>query len=337
MHSQKPPMQPQGPPQQMQGLSMQSQGPPRPGQGIPGQTQGPPRQDQGPPRQAPGSPMLAQRALGQPQGPPRPPSGAPGQVPPRQPQGLSAQTQGLSAQTQGPPRPTQGPPAAQSQGPLRQMQGSPPQTQGPSKSVQGPLAQTQGPPRLTQGPPTQTQGPPRQTQGLPPQNQGPPRPSLDPRPGPALGQGPLRQATIPKRKAEDSVKKENKPIKQVEVECVAPYDEADWVSLGRVADGARPDEVQYASMLSPPHHLTSLFRLAPAAQKGLAATERNTLVFMVLEGEITVVLNTSQFVVSRGDSFFVPPHNSYNLLNMSGTKAELFLVQYRHQGELQGS
>ena len=136
-----------------------------------------------------------------------------------------------------------------------------------------------------------------------------------------------------------------------------------------------------------------MFRLAASAQKGLAATEQNTLVclfvcffvlcqailfhylphclfvlslwplfipsytwhqivpflyivfpsqvFMVMEGEVTVVLNTTQFLVgnlfifmvvsllsffilsakvSRGDSFFVPPHNTYNLLNLSSTQ-----------------
>jgi hypothetical protein len=51
--------------------------------------------------------------------------------------------------------------------------------------------------------------------------------------------------------------------------------------------------VQYAALLSPPQHRTSLLRLQPAAQKGLAATETNTLVFMVLEGEVTVLLNTT--------------------------------------------
>ena len=84
--------------------------------------------------------------------------------------------------------------------------------------------------------------------------------------------------------------------------------------------------MQYAALLSPPQHRTSLLRLQPAAQKGLAATETNTLVFMVLEGEVTVVLNTTQFLVTRGDSFFVPPHNSYNLLNLSAATAELFLL-----------
>lgn len=134
---------------------------------------------------------------------------------------------------------------------------------------------------------------------------------------------------MPKQEAGGPVKTEG-GVRQEEVECVAPYEEADWLPLAR--DAARPSSVQYASLLSPPHHKTSLLRLEPAAQKGLAATESNTLLFMVLEGEVTVVLNTSQFLVGRGDSFFVPPNNSYNLLNLSGTRAELFLVQYRHQG-----
>ena len=112
---------------------------------------------------------------------------------------------------------------------------------------------------------------------------------------------------------------------------MAPYDELDWADIGRTKEGARADSVQYAALLTPPHHRTSLIRLAASAQKGLAATEQNTLVFMVMEGEVTVVLNTTQFLVSRGDSFFVPPHNTYNLLNLSASQAELYLVQYRHQ------
>ena len=160
-------------------------------------------------------------------------------------------------------------------------------------------ARPPGPPRAPQAPIKQEKRPP----GPPAGAQGPPRPPV----------------------------KQERGVVQEEVECVAPYEEVEWVGLGRREEGAPSSSVQYAHLLRPPSHLTSLLRLQPAAQKGLAATEANTIVFMVMEGEVTVVLNTTQFLVTRGDSFFVPPHNTYNLLNLSSARAELYLVQYRHQ------
>ena len=118
-----------------------------------------------------------------------------------------------------------------------------------------------------------------------------------------------------------------KEVKQVEVECVAPYDEQKWVNIGKEKDGMKPQDVQYAQALKLPYHLGN-------STKGISATKKNTKVFVVMQGEVTVVLNTSQFVVGRGDSFFVPPHNTYNILNMKAREAELFLVQYKYEGSL---
>ena len=121
---------------------------------------------------------------------------------------------------------------------------------------------------------------------------------------------------------------------QVEVECVAPYDELRWTNIGKEEDGMKPQDVQYAQALRPPYHLASTLRLAGNSSKGISATNKNTFVFVVMKGELTIVLNTSQFVVRRGDSFFVPPHNTYNILNMKSGDAELFLVQYKYEGSL---
>jgi len=277
---------------------------------------------------------------------------------------LSAQSQGL-ARTQGPQMPNQGPSlSAQSQG-LTRAQGPSMLSQGPSLSTQsqglargqGPSAssqgtslsaqsqglhRTQGPSIPGQGSLMQSMGPATSVQGTSLSSQTSNRPTSqdstvkDLAGRPTYAPAPTRQTTIPKNKTAEFVKKEAKDIMQVEVECVAPYEDADWIPLGRTKDGVRPEEVQYATMLSPPHHKTSFLRLSPAAQKGLAATDKNTLLFLVTEGEVTVILSASQFVVSRGDSFFVPPHNTYNLMNFSSVRAELFLVQYRHQGSFQG-
>ena len=68
--------------------------------------------------------------------------------------------------------------------------------------------------------------------------------------------------------------------------------------------------------------------------QGLSATDKNTMVFVVREGTVTVLINTTEFIATRGDSFFVPPHNTYNLLNKSQQKAELFIVQYKYDGSI---
>jgi len=254
---------------------------------------------------------------------------------------LSAQSQGLT-RAQGPSMLSQGPSlSTQSQG-LARAQGPSATSQGPSLSAQSQgLHRTQGPSIPGQGSLMQSMGTPTSVQGSSLSSQSSNRPSQDSTVKdlagrPTYAPAPTRQTSIPKNKTAEFVKKEAKDIMQVEVECVAPYEDADWIPLGRTKDGVRPEEVQYATMLSPPHHKTSFLRLSPAAQKGLAATDKNTLLFLVTEGEVTVILSASQFVVSRGDSFFVPPQNTYNLMNFSSVRAELFLVQYRHQGSFQG-
>ena len=87
-----------------------------------------------------------------------------------------------------------------------------------------------------------------------------------------------------------------------------------------------PDAVQYARALRPPYHLLSFlrylqqlqlyfsrwhfffgFRIKGHSTKGMSCTDKNTMVFVVLEGEITVILHTTQFNAKKGDSFYIPP------------------------------
>ena len=56
--------------------------------------------------------------------------------------------------------------------------------------------------------------------------------------------------------------------------------------------------------------------------------------FVVLEGEITVVLHTTQFNAKKGDSFYIPPKNYYNLINQNAREAELSLIQFQYDGPL---
>ena len=50
-----------------------------------------------------------------------------------------------------------------------------------------------------------------------------------------------------------------------------------------------------------------LFRIKGHSTKGMSCTDKNTMVFVVLEGEITVILHTTQFNAKKGDSFYIPP------------------------------
>lgn len=57
-------------------------------------------------------------------------------------------------------------------------------------------------------------------------------------------------------------------------------------------------------------------------------------VFVVLEGEITVVIHNTNFNAKKGDSFYIPPKNYYNLINNKAREAELSLLQYQYSGPL---
>lgn len=122
--------------------------------------------------------------------------------------------------------------------------------------------------------------------------------------------------------------------REVVVECFAPYDDHRWVNIGKERDGMTPDAVQYARALRPPYHLLSFLRIKGHSTKGMSCTDKNTMVFVCLEGEITVILHTTQFNAKKGDSFYIPPKNYYNLINQKAREAELSLVQFQYDGPL---
>lgn len=122
--------------------------------------------------------------------------------------------------------------------------------------------------------------------------------------------------------------------REVVVECFAPYDDHRWVNIGKQRDGMAPDAVQYARALRPPYHLLSFLRVKGHSTKGMSCTDKNTMVFVVLEGEITVVLHTTQFNAKKGDSFYIPPKNYYDLINNKAREAELSLIQFQYDGPL---
>ena len=140
--------------------------------------------------------------------------------------------------------------------------------------------------------------------------------------------------------------------REVVVECFAPYDDHRWVNIGKEKNGSAPDAVQYARALRPPYQLLSFLRIKGNCAKGMGCSNKNTMVisnilyvmyifdsissqvFVVLEGEITVVIHTTEFVAKKGDSFYIPPKNYYNLINKTPKLAELSLLQYQYSGPL---
>merc|ERR1712117_865139 len=122
--------------------------------------------------------------------------------------------------------------------------------------------------------------------------------------------------------------------REVVVECFAPYDDHRWVNIGKEKNGMAPDAVQYARALRPPYQLLSFLRIKGHSTKGMSCTDKNTMVFVVLEGEITVILHTTQFNAKKGDSFYIPPKNYYNLINQKAREAELSLIQFQYDGPL---
>jgi len=42
-----------------------------------------------------------------------------------------------------------------------------------------------------------------------------------------------------------------------------------------------------------------------------------------------VILHTTQFNAKKGDSFYIPPKNYYNLINQKAREAELSLIQFQ--------
>ena len=123
--------------------------------------------------------------------------------------------------------------------------------------------------------------------------------------------------------------------REVIVECLAPCEDLQWFNVsGDKSVKQEPGAVQYARALRPPFHLQSFLQMKGRSAKGFSCTGRNTMVFVVMEGEVTVTIHTTEFVARKGDSFYIPPKNSYNLVNSSVGDCKLSIIQYQYEGSL---
>ena len=112
--------------------------------------------------------------------------------------------------------------------------------------------------------------------------------------------------------------------------CWLRETERKWTSIGRDSDGMAEVYVQQSLALRPPYHITSYIRLEPNSNKGITNTGLCTLVFLVLEGEVNVVIDSTFLTVRKGDNFYVPAETTYSLMNLSEERVELYLVQYKY-------
>jgi len=150
-----------------------------------------------------------------------------------------------------------------------------------------------------------------------------------------MNRNPLKRSRSPSFDSnQDPLDTKSEAGKEVAVQCIAPYNENQWKPIGKTRDGMEPESVLYTAALRPPHHLVSFIRLQPQSTKGLSLTGNNTMVFVVTEGEVVVFIHTTQFMARAGDSFYVPPNNTYNIINVGHDMAELSITQYRLQEPL---
>ena len=118
-------------------------------------------------------------------------------------------------------------------------------------------------------------------------------------------------------------------VREVSVECFKAYTDNVWTNIGQAAEDQ--GTVQQCQALRPPHHVTGYVRLAPSTSKGTTHPHSNTSIFVVLQGEVSVEINDNQFKTTKGDTFYVPSNASYNIINSSRGRAELFVVQYKNK------
>ncbi|KJE94697.1 hypothetical protein, variant [Capsaspora owczarzaki ATCC 30864] len=67
--------------------------------------------------------------------------------------------------------------------------------------------------------------------------------------------------------------------------------------------------------------------LTPLALKQNQNVGKNTLLFFVVFGQLSVQIHGSSFIVSDGSFFYVPPNNQYELRNLLDGHCKLFFVQ----------
>merc|ERR1712025_1226653 len=96
------------------------------------------------------------------------------------------------------------------------------------------------------------------------------------------------------------ISRQDQVMRQVDVQCVAPYKDNSWHNIGRTGEGI----VLYCQVLRPPAHLASFIKLQGRGTKGITDTDSNTLVFVVTQGQVTVVINSEQFVARETRSMF---------------------------------
>eukprot|EP00002_Diphylleia_rotans_P002229 TRINITY_DN11398_c0_g1_i1.p1 TRINITY_DN11398_c0_g1~~TRINITY_DN11398_c0_g1_i1.p1 ORF type:complete len:975 (+),score=187.96 TRINITY_DN11398_c0_g1_i1:78-3002(+) len=83
--------------------------------------------------------------------------------------------------------------------------------------------------------------------------------------------------------------------------------------------------IEVATALDHNNFATGVLRLRPSACKPVQNTFDLTEVFYLASGDIDVNCHKSEFTLSKGSFFFIPPHNSYTIRNLSDTKVAVMI------------
>jgi mannose-6-phosphate isomerase-like protein (cupin superfamily) len=89
--------------------------------------------------------------------------------------------------------------------------------------------------------------------------------------------------------------------------------------------------MMYKGLVDPtdPSFYSGFIHFPPDSEKVFRDSGVVSMMFMVVEGEITVTINRTSFNVGKDCTFIVPRGNQYKMTNSSGVECRLFFVNNR--------
>ncbi|XP_045140126.1 centromere protein C [Echinops telfairi] len=89
------------------------------------------------------------------------------------------------------------------------------------------------------------------------------------------------------------------------------------------------EELKVYKTLDTPYFSTGKLVLGPCQEKGMQFVGLDTLVFFVYSGDLLCTLHETPYLMSTGDSFYVPSGNYYNIINLLNEDSVLLFTQIK--------
>ncbi|XP_075400369.1 centromere protein C isoform X2 [Tenrec ecaudatus] len=89
------------------------------------------------------------------------------------------------------------------------------------------------------------------------------------------------------------------------------------------------EELKVYKTLDTPFFSTGKLILGPCQEKGMQFVGLDTLVFYVYSGDLLCTLHETPYLMSTGDSFYVPSGNYYNIINLLNEDSVLLFTQIK--------